>query len=46
MLEVMKYLREKGFKTYIVAGGGQEFVRVYSEQVYGVSPEQVWVRAS
>jgi phosphoglycolate phosphatase-like HAD superfamily hydrolase len=41
MLEVMKYLREEGFKTYIVTGGGQEFVRVYSEQVYGVSPEQV-----
>jgi phosphoglycolate phosphatase-like HAD superfamily hydrolase len=41
MLEVMKHLREKGFKTYIVTGGGQEFVRVYSEQVYGVPPEQV-----
>jgi phosphoglycolate phosphatase-like HAD superfamily hydrolase len=41
MLEVMKYLRDKGFKTYIVTGGGQEFVRVYSEQVYGVPPEQV-----
>ncbi len=41
MLEVMKYLREKGFRTYIVTGGGQEFVRVYSEQVYGVPPEQV-----
>jgi phosphoglycolate phosphatase-like HAD superfamily hydrolase len=41
MLEVMKYLREKGYKTYIVTGGGQEFVRVYSEQVYGVPPEQV-----
>jgi phosphoserine phosphatase len=41
MLEVMKYLREKGFKTYIVTGGGQEFVRVYSEQVYGIPREQV-----
>ena len=41
MLEVMKYLREKGFRVYIVTGGGQEFVRVYSEQVYGVPPEQV-----
>jgi phosphoglycolate phosphatase-like HAD superfamily hydrolase len=41
MLEVMKYLREKGYKTYIVTGGGQEFVRVYSEEVYGVPPEQV-----
>ena len=41
MLEVMKYLREKEFRVYIVTGGGQEFVRVYSEQVYGVAPEQV-----
>src|SRR5271163_4275032 len=41
MLEVMKYLREKGFRIYIVTGGGQEFVRVYSDQVYGVPPEQV-----
>jgi phosphoglycolate phosphatase-like HAD superfamily hydrolase len=41
MLEVMQYLQANGFKTYIVTGGGQEFVRVYSEQVYGVPPEQV-----
>jgi hypothetical protein len=41
MLEVMQYLRANGFKTYIVTGGGQEFVRVYSEGVYGVPPEQV-----
>jgi phosphoglycolate phosphatase-like HAD superfamily hydrolase len=41
MLEVMKYLRENGYKTYFVTGGGQDFVRVYSEQVYGVPPEQV-----
>ncbi len=41
MLEVMKYLREKDYRTYIVTGGGQEFVRAYSEQVYGVPPEQV-----
>jgi haloacid dehalogenase-like hydrolase len=41
MLEVMRYLRANGFMTYIVTGGGQEFVRVYSEQVYGVPPEQV-----
>jgi hypothetical protein len=41
MLEVMQYLRHNGFKTYIVTGGGQEFVRVYSERVYGVPPEQV-----
>jgi len=41
MLEVMTYLREKEYRTYIVTGGGQEFVPVYSEQVYGVPPEQV-----
>jgi len=41
VLEVMKYLRENGYKTYIVTGGGQDFVRVYSEQVYGIPPEQV-----
>ena len=41
MLEVMDYLRTNGFKTYIVTGGGQEFVRVYSQRVYGVPPEQV-----
>src|SRR5271169_1285043 len=41
MFEVMKFLREKGYRTYIVTGGGQEFVRVYSERVYGVPPEQV-----
>jgi phosphoglycolate phosphatase-like HAD superfamily hydrolase len=41
MLEVLQYLRENGYKTYIVTGGGQDFVRVYSEQVYGIPPEQV-----
>jgi hypothetical protein len=41
MLEVMKHLREKGYRTYIVTGGGQEFVRSYSDRVYGVPPEQV-----
>jgi phosphoglycolate phosphatase-like HAD superfamily hydrolase len=41
MLEVMEHLRESGFRTYIVTGGGQEFVRVYSEEVYGVPVEQV-----
>jgi hypothetical protein len=41
MLEVMKLFRDNGFKTYFVTGGGQDFVRVYSEQVYGVPPEQV-----
>ena len=41
MLEVMDYLRANGFRTYIVTGGGQEFVRVYAEDVYGIPPEQV-----
>jgi phosphoglycolate phosphatase-like HAD superfamily hydrolase len=41
MLEVLRYLRANGFKTYIVTGGGQDFVRVYSEKVYGIPPEQV-----
>lgn len=41
MQEVLQYLRENGFKTYIVTGGGQDFVRVYSQQVYGIPPEQV-----
>jgi len=41
MLEVMLYLRGNGFKTYIVTGGGQDFVRVYSQRVYSIPPEQV-----
>jgi phosphoglycolate phosphatase-like HAD superfamily hydrolase len=41
MMELLKYLRANGFRTYIVTGGGQDFVRVYSEQVYGIPPEQV-----
>ena len=41
MLEVLTYLRDHGYKTYIVTGGGQDFVRVYAEQVYGIPPEQV-----
>ena len=41
MQEVLKYLRANGYKTYIVTGGGQDFVRVYAEQTYGVPPEQV-----
>jgi phosphoserine phosphatase len=41
MLEVLKYLRANGYKTYIVTGGGQDFVRVYAEKVYGIPPEQV-----
>lgn len=41
MQEVLRYLRANGFKTYIVTGGGQDFVRVYAEQTYGIPPEQV-----
>ena len=41
MQEVLSYLRANGYKTYIVTGGGQDFVRVYAQQVYGVPPEQV-----
>jgi phosphoserine phosphatase len=41
MKEVMEYLRANGYKTYIVTGGGQDFVRVYAEQTYGIPPEQV-----
>ena len=41
MHEVLSYLRANGFKTYIVTGGGQDFVRVYSERIYGIPPEQV-----
>jgi phosphoglycolate phosphatase-like HAD superfamily hydrolase len=41
MLEVMQYLRASGYKTYIVTGGGQDFVRVYANGVYGVPREQI-----
>jgi phosphoglycolate phosphatase-like HAD superfamily hydrolase len=41
MLELMQYLRASAYKTSIVTGGGQDFVRVYSEEVYGIPPEQV-----
>ncbi len=41
MLEVMRYLRDNGYRTYIVTGGGQAFVRAYAQQVYGIPPEQV-----
>jgi len=41
MLELLGYLRSKGFKTFIVSGGGVEFMRVFAEQVYGIPPEQV-----
>jgi hypothetical protein len=41
MQEVLQYLRANGYKTYIVTGGGQDFVRTYSEKTYGIPPEQV-----
>lgn len=41
MLEVLDYLRSNGFKTYIVSGGGIDFMRPWTEEVYGIPPEQV-----
>jgi hypothetical protein len=41
MLELLAYLRTHGFKTYIVSGGGLEFMRPWTERVYGIPPEQV-----
>jgi phosphoserine phosphatase len=41
MLDLLAYLRENGFKTFIVSGGGIEFMRPWSEKVYGIPPEQV-----
>jgi hypothetical protein len=41
MKEVMRYLRANSYKTYFVTDGGQDFVRVYAEQVYGIPREQV-----
>ncbi len=41
MQEVLQYLRAHGFKTFIVSGGGADFMRVWSERVYGIPPEQV-----
>jgi phosphoglycolate phosphatase-like HAD superfamily hydrolase len=41
MLELLSYLRASGFKTYIVSGGGIEFMRCFADDVYGVPPEQV-----
>ncbi|MEZ5832624.1 MAG: HAD family hydrolase [Dongiaceae bacterium] len=40
-LELLNYLRSNGFKTFIVSGGGVEFMRVFAEKVYGIPPEQV-----
>jgi phosphoglycolate phosphatase-like HAD superfamily hydrolase len=41
MLELLAYLRGRGFKTFIVSGGGIEFMRPWAEKVYGIPPEQV-----
>jgi phosphoglycolate phosphatase-like HAD superfamily hydrolase len=41
MVELLSYLRANGYKTYIVTGGGQDFVRAFSERVYGIPVEQV-----
>jgi len=41
MLELLHYLRDNGFKTYIVSGGGQDFMRAWAPAVYGIPPEQI-----
>jgi hydroxymethylpyrimidine pyrophosphatase-like HAD family hydrolase len=41
MLELLNFLRANGFKTFIVSGGGIEFMRAYAEEAYGIPPEQV-----
>jgi phosphoglycolate phosphatase-like HAD superfamily hydrolase len=41
MLELLAYLRGNGFKTFIVSGGGIDFMRVFAERIYGVPPEQI-----
>ena len=41
MLELLAYLRANGFKTYVVSGGGVEFMRAFAEEAYGIPPEQV-----
>ncbi len=41
MLELLSYLRANGFKTFIVSGGGIDFMRPWSERIYGIPPEQV-----
>ena len=41
MIELLAYLRENGFKTFIVSGGGAEFMRPWTRKVYGIPPEQV-----
>ena len=46
MIELLKYLRANSYRTYIVTGGGQDFLRVYAQEVYGIPPEQVVGTAS
>lgn len=41
MVELLRYLRDEGFKTYIVSGGGIHFMRVFAQEAYGIPPEQV-----
>jgi phosphoglycolate phosphatase-like HAD superfamily hydrolase len=41
MVELLRYLRDEGFRTYIVSGGGLHFMRVFAEEAYGIPPEQV-----
>jgi hypothetical protein len=41
MLELLAYLRANGFKTFVVSGGGVEFMRAFADKVYGIPPEQV-----
>ena len=41
MLELLEYLRDHDFKTFIVSGGGIDFLRVFAEEIYGIPPEQV-----
>lgn len=41
MLELLRYLRSNGFQTYIVSGGGVEFIRTFAEKTYGIQPHQV-----
>src|SRR6266516_1920911 len=41
MLELLAYLRGNGFKTFIVSGGGIDFMRVFAERIYGIPPEQI-----
>jgi hypothetical protein len=46
MIELLKYMRANSYRTYIVTGGGQDFLRIYAQEVYGVPPEQVVGTAS